>query len=111
MPLVWTIYYKTIQADGTKLSDLNIPGWANLKELIENECAPIIQYGIANGVHEHIRIGMTVEPGVVLNHNTAKDQRSTRLELMDIVSNSYAIHDRECRAGQGTAQYFPSRTS
>jgi 3-keto-5-aminohexanoate cleavage enzyme len=38
-----------IQTDGTKLSDLDIPGWLRLKELIEEKCRPIIQYGIANG--------------------------------------------------------------
>lgn len=38
-----------IQADGTKLSDLDIPGWARLRQLIEEKCAPVIQYGIANG--------------------------------------------------------------
>jgi 3-keto-5-aminohexanoate cleavage enzyme len=38
-----------IQADGTKLSDLDIPGWADLREKITSRCDPIIQYGIANG--------------------------------------------------------------
>src|SRR5260221_191620 len=40
-----------IQADGTRLSDLNIPGWAKLRQDIFDGCRtkPIIQYGIANG--------------------------------------------------------------
>jgi 3-keto-5-aminohexanoate cleavage enzyme len=38
-----------IRADGTKLSDLNIPGWQRLKDLITSRVKPIIQYGIANG--------------------------------------------------------------
>jgi 3-keto-5-aminohexanoate cleavage enzyme len=38
-----------IQADGTKLSDLDIPGWARLRQLITDRCRPLIQYGIANG--------------------------------------------------------------
>lgn len=38
-----------IRADGTKLSDLDVPGWARLKELILDECDAVIQYGIANG--------------------------------------------------------------
>ena len=38
-----------IQPDGTKLSDLDIPGWARLRALIEDRCQPIMQYGIANG--------------------------------------------------------------
>lgn len=38
-----------IQADGTRLSDLDIPGWAKLRKDITGHCKPIIQYGIANG--------------------------------------------------------------
>jgi len=38
-----------IRADGTKLSDLDVPEWARLKDLILDECDAIIQYGIANG--------------------------------------------------------------
>ncbi len=38
-----------IQPDGTKLSDLDIPGWARMRALIEDRCRPIMQYGIANG--------------------------------------------------------------
>jgi 3-keto-5-aminohexanoate cleavage enzyme len=38
-----------IQPDRTKLSDLDIPGWARLKQLILERCDAIIQYGIANG--------------------------------------------------------------
>lgn len=38
-----------IQADGTRLSDLDIPGWAKLRSDITQHCNPIIQYGIANG--------------------------------------------------------------
>jgi 3-keto-5-aminohexanoate cleavage enzyme len=39
----------TIQSDGTKLSDLDIPGWRRLRDGILSECDAIIQYGIANG--------------------------------------------------------------
>lgn len=38
-----------IRPDGTKLSDLDIPGWQRLRDLIEAKCKPVIQYGIANG--------------------------------------------------------------
>lgn len=38
-----------IQADGTKLSDLDIPGWGRLRDSITSEVDTIIQYGIANG--------------------------------------------------------------
>lgn len=38
-----------IQADGTKLSDLDIPGWRKLRAGITDNVDTIIQYGIANG--------------------------------------------------------------
>jgi 3-keto-5-aminohexanoate cleavage enzyme len=38
-----------IRPDGTKLSDLDLPEWQRLKDLITSHCKPIIQYGIANG--------------------------------------------------------------
>jgi 3-keto-5-aminohexanoate cleavage enzyme len=38
-----------IQADGTKLSDLAIPGWGRLSDSIRERCDTVIQYGIANG--------------------------------------------------------------
>jgi 3-keto-5-aminohexanoate cleavage enzyme len=38
-----------IRTDGTKLSDLDLPGWQRLKDLIMSSCKPVIQYGIANG--------------------------------------------------------------
>jgi 3-keto-5-aminohexanoate cleavage enzyme len=38
-----------IQADGTKLSDLEIPGWGRLRDAILDRCDTVIQYGIANG--------------------------------------------------------------
>jgi len=38
-----------IQADGTRLSDLDIPGWAKLRGDITEHVDCIIQYCIANG--------------------------------------------------------------
>jgi 3-keto-5-aminohexanoate cleavage enzyme len=40
---------KEIQADGTKLSDLYLPGWLELTTLIKDKVKPVIQFGIANG--------------------------------------------------------------
>lgn len=40
---------KEIQPDGTKLSDLDIPGWRRLRDDITSKADCIIQYGIANG--------------------------------------------------------------
>src|SRR5690606_31205729 len=38
-----------IQPDGTKLSDLDIPGWGRMRDNIIGKRDTIIQYGIANG--------------------------------------------------------------
>ncbi|MBX7169054.1 MAG: 3-keto-5-aminohexanoate cleavage protein [Pirellulales bacterium] len=43
---------ETIRPDGTRLSDLDIPGWGKLQRDIVEGCGrtrPIIQFGIANG--------------------------------------------------------------
>ena len=40
---------KEIQPDGTKLSDLDIPGWRKLRDGIISKVDTVIQYGIANG--------------------------------------------------------------
>ena len=40
---------KEIQPDGTRLSDLDIPAWGELRKKIINKRDTIIQYGIANG--------------------------------------------------------------
>ena len=40
---------KEIQPDGTRLSDLDIPAWGELRQKILDERDTIIQYGIANG--------------------------------------------------------------
>ena len=40
---------KEIQPDGTRLSDLDIPGWRRMRDGILGERDAIIQYGIANG--------------------------------------------------------------
>ena len=38
-----------VQADGTRLSDLDIPGWQKMRDGITSKRDTIIQYGIANG--------------------------------------------------------------
>ena len=95
-----------IQADGTKLSDLNIPGWANLKELIENECAPIIQYGIANGRFPQRKELMKQNPDMMSICFNAHDE-CFDYEPGNPPVELYGIHDRDelteyCRV---TAEY------
>src|SRR5436309_14119025 len=38
-----------IRPDGTKLSDLDLEGWKQLRDSITGRVHPVIQYGIANG--------------------------------------------------------------
>lgn len=55
-----------IQADGTKLSDLNIPGWVKLTTDITGEVDCIIQYGIANGrFPQRVELVKTHKPDMI----------------------------------------------
>lgn len=65
-----------IQADGTRLSDLDIPGWRRLRDGITDHCDTIIQYGIANGRFDQRK-------------NLMADQRP------DMISTCFNAHD-EC---------------
>jgi 3-keto-5-aminohexanoate cleavage enzyme len=65
-----------IQEDGTKLSDLDIPGWRRLRDGITSRCDTIIQYGIANG-------------RFLQRKELMKDQRP------DMISTCFNAHD-EC---------------
>ena len=56
---------KEIQPDGSRLSDLDIPGWQNLTEMIKSRCKPIIQYGIANGRFPQRKELMTQRPDMM----------------------------------------------
>jgi 3-keto-5-aminohexanoate cleavage enzyme len=73
-----------IQADGTRLSDLDIPGWARLRQDIVGHVRPIIQYGIANG-----RFGQR--------------KQLMREQKPDMISTCFNAHD-EC------FDYEPGRT-
>lgn len=83
-----------IQADGTKLSDLDIPGWARFKQLILEKCDAIIQYGIANGRFPQRKELMEQRPDMMSVCFNAHDEcfdyepGKTPVEL-------YGIHDRE----------------
>ena len=55
-----------IQADGTKLSDLDIPGWVKLSNDITSEADCIIQYGIANGrFPQRVELVKTLKPDMI----------------------------------------------
>ena len=83
-----------IQADGTKLSDLNLPGWLRLKELITAKCEPIIQYGIANGRFPQRVESMKQGPDMMSICFNAHDecfQPDPNYAPVEL----YGIHDRE----------------
>lgn len=84
-----------IQDDGTKLSDIDIPGWRRLRDGVLAKCDAIIQYGIANGRFEQRkRLLEDQRPDMVSTcfnaHDECFDYEPGRppVEL-------YAIHDRE----------------
>jgi len=84
-----------IQPDGTKLSDLDIPGWARLREAITSRRDTIIQYGIANGRFAQRKDLLEDQKpdmvSVCFNaHDECFDYEPGR-EPVEL----YAIHDRE----------------
>lgn len=84
-----------IQADGTKLSDLDIPGWRKLRAGITDHVDAIIQYGIANGRFPQRKLLMKDQrPDMISTcfnaHDECFDYEPGR-EPVEL----YAIHDRE----------------
>src|SRR5581483_3237634 len=83
-----------IQADGTKLSDLDLPGWQRLRDLIEAKVSPIIQYGIANGKFPQRVELMKQSPDMMSICFNAHDecfQPDPNYPPVEL----YGIHDRE----------------
>jgi 3-keto-5-aminohexanoate cleavage enzyme len=84
-----------IQADGTKLSDLDIPGWRRLRDGILSKCDAIIQYGIANGRFPQRKLLMEDQRPDMISvcfnaHDECFDYEPGR-EPVEL----YAVHDRE----------------
>jgi 3-keto-5-aminohexanoate cleavage enzyme len=84
-----------MRADGTKLSDLDLPGWKSLREAILAKCSPIIQYGIANGrFAQRIELMRTQRPDMVSvcfnAHDECFDYEPGRQPV-----ELYGIHDRD----------------
>ncbi len=82
------------QPDGTKLSDLNIPGWVKLTTDITSHADAIIQYGIANGrFPQRVELVKTHKPDMISTCFNAHD------ECFDYEPNCvpvelYGLHDR-----------------
>ena len=86
---------KEIQADGTRLSDLDIPGWAKMRALIEEKRKPIIQYGIANGRFPQRKTLMREQrPDMVSTCFNAHDE-CFDYEPGNPPVELYGLHDRE----------------
>ena len=84
-----------IQADGTKLSDLDLPGWESLRAAILAKCSPIFQYGIANGrCVQRMELIRTQKPDMISvcfnAHDECFDYEPGR-EPVEL----YGIHDRD----------------
>lgn len=94
-----------IQPDGTKLSDLDIPGWARLRKMIEDRSKPIIQYGIANGrFPQRKELMKEQKPDMISTCFNAHDE-CFDYEPGHAPVELYGLHDREelkeyCRVTQ-----------
>jgi 3-keto-5-aminohexanoate cleavage enzyme len=86
---------KKIQADGTKLSDLDIPGWRKLRAGITDNVDAIIQYGIANGRFPQRKLLMEDQrPDMISTCFNAHDECFDYEPGHEPVE-LYAIHDRD----------------
>ena len=84
-----------MQADNTKLSDLDLPGWKALREAILAKCSPIMQYGIANGrFAQRIELMRTQKPDMVSVCFNAHDECFDYEPGQEPVE-LYGIHDRD----------------
>ncbi|MAM84674.1 MAG: hypothetical protein CL472_08435 [Acidobacteria bacterium] len=84
-----------IQDDGTKLSDLDIPGWHKLRSGITDNVDAIIQYGIANGRFPQRKLLMEDQrPDMISTCFNAHDE-CFDYEPGNEPVELYAIHDRE----------------
>src|ERR1044072_7799763 len=84
-----------IQPDGTKLSDLDIPGWRRLRDGILTKTDAIIQYGIANGRFAQRKVLLEEQHAAMVSscfhaHDECFDYEPGR-EPVEL----YAIHDRD----------------
>ncbi|ATI41676.1 hypothetical protein CBW24_06465 [Pacificitalea manganoxidans] len=84
-----------LRDDGTKMSDLDIPGWGVLREGITSEVDAIIQYGIANGrFDQRMKLIEAQQPEMLSTCFNAHD------ECFDYENDPnpvelYAIHSRD----------------
>jgi 3-keto-5-aminohexanoate cleavage enzyme len=83
-----------IQADGTKLSDLDIPGWVKLSKSITDKSNAIIQYGIANGrFPQRVELVHTHKPDMISTCFNAHDE-CFDYEPGCVPVELYGLHDR-----------------
>jgi len=84
-----------IQPDGTKLSNLDIPGWRQLRDGIRNRVDTVIQYGIANGRFAQRKCLMEEQrPDMISTCFNAHDECFDYESGHDPVE-LYAIHSRD----------------
>ncbi len=86
---------KEIQPDGTRLSDLDIPGWAELRQGIVSQRDTIIQYGIANGKFKQRKQLLTEQkPDMVSVCHNAHDE-CFDYEPGRVPMELYGLHNRD----------------
>ena len=69
------------------------------------------QYGIANRVHQNVRVRMAVESLSVRNLDAAKDELSPLNQLVNIVTDTDMIHRGEYKGRKSPTKPFCERES
>lgn len=86
---------REIQPDGTRLSDLDIPAWGEMRQKIVDERDTIVQYGIANGkFRQRKQLLEEQKPDMVSVCHNAHDECFDYESAGDPVE-LYGLHNRE----------------
>src|SRR5579862_1732741 len=95
---------KEDSAGGTSPSRIRV--WEKVSDVLLTECA---QNRVADGVHEHICVRMTVEPFGVRDLNAAKNEFSAFNQSVDVVANANVDHGETIGSAQpGTKGFVES---
>ena len=65
------------------------------KEMADVRLAQRAEHRVADGVHQDVRIRMSIEPLAVRNLNAAEDELSACDQLVNIVTDADVIHAAE----------------
>ena len=64
------------------------------------------EHGVANGVHQHVRIRMTIQALAMMNIHAAEDEFAPFDQTVHVVANAHVNHGRQCIGNGGQVKCF-----